>query len=203
MKLSTVICVVLVDFLIFQFGSSLCEAPCGTTGTVRSDRTESIRTKSSFESVVPQKVDNLSWTSLATLAITGALRGLQECQKLFNNEMWTCPSKVYKKLPIFDNTTLADATRETAFIHAISAAAITHEITHQCRQGKVPGCRCIEVDLEKQREEFGIWARPDGCSDNIEFGEREVRRFLDKIEKGNDARAAVNRHNDQVGIQVT
>ena len=41
-----------------------------------------------------------------------------------------------------------------------------------------------------------------GCSDDIKFGEKETRRFIDKLEKGNDARTALNLHNNQVGRKV-
>ena len=35
----------------------------------------------------------------------GASRGLAECQKVFGSNRWNCPVEMYKKLPIFDNTT--------------------------------------------------------------------------------------------------
>lgn len=93
------------------------------------------------------------------------------------------------------------ATPETAFIHAISAAAVTHEITLQCRLSKIPGCRCAEV-TEKPRNgsDDRQWG---GCGDNIKYGEQETGRLLDNLEQGNDATAAVNRHNNEVGRKVT
>lgn len=91
------------------------------------------------------------------------------------------------------------ATRETAFIHAISSAAITHEITHQCRQGNIPGCSCAKV--KKQRNEKDDW-QWGGCSDNSRYGEKETKRFIDRLENGNDARTAFNLHNNEVGRKV-
>lgn len=91
------------------------------------------------------------------------------------------------------------ATRETAFIHAISAAAITHEVTHQCRQGKIPGCLCAEV--KKQRKPTDDW-QWGGCSDNVRYGEKETKRFIDRLESGKDARTAFNLHNNEVGRKV-
>ena len=41
-----------------------------------------------------------------------------------------------------------------------------------------------------------------GCSDNTKYGEKETRRFIDRLEKGNDARTAFNLHNNQVGRKV-
>ena len=91
------------------------------------------------------------------------------------------------------------ATRETAFLHAISAAAITHELTVQCRQNRIPGCRCGKTRKQPQGKSDWQWG---GCSDDIKFGEKETRRFIDKLEKGNDARTAFNLHNNQVGRKV-
>ena len=88
------------------------------------------------------------------------------------------------------------ATRETAFIHAISAAAITYEITRQCTEGKIPGCGCPTASPKWTGAAWG------GCSDNIEFGEKISKRFTDKLEIGNDAVTAVNLHNNEVGREV-
>ena len=91
------------------------------------------------------------------------------------------------------------ATRETAFLHAISAAAITHELTMQCRQNRIPGCRCGKTREQQKGNSDWQWG---GCSDDIKFGEKETRRFIDKLEKGNDARTAFNLHNNHVGRKV-
>ena len=93
----------------------------------------------------------------------------------------------------------AIATKETAFVHAISAAAITHEITYQCKQGKIPGCACAVIKKPNKPGDDWQWG---GCSDNVKWGEKETRRFIDKLEKGNDARTAFNLHNNEVGRKV-
>ena len=90
------------------------------------------------------------------------------------------------------------ATRETAFIHAISTAAIIHELTFQCRQGKIPGCGCA---VKKQRNGNGDW-QWGGCGDNIRFGEKETRRFINILENGYNARTAFNLHNNEIGRKV-
>ena len=41
-----------------------------------------------------------------------------------------------------------------------------------------------------------------GCGDNYEFGQKQSRCFFKKLEKGNDARTAVNLHNNEVGREV-
>ena len=91
------------------------------------------------------------------------------------------------------------ANKETAFIHAISTAAIIYEIITQCRLNKIPGCGC--ADVKKQREGNGDW-QWGGCSDNIRFGEKETRHFINRLETGIDARTAFNLHNNEVGRKV-
>lgn len=45
-----------------------------------------------------------------------------------------------------------------------------------------------------------IWG---GCSDNVDFGEDISKQFVDALENGHDARAAVNRHNNEAGRLVS
>lgn len=150
-------------------------------------------------SILQQKAYPLLWS----IVKAGGHRGLQECQRQFKNEIWNCTldqnKPVYKELPIFVKTTLPYANKETAFIHAISTAAIIYEIINQCRLNKIPGCGC--ADVKKQREGNGDW-QWGGCSDNIRFGEKETRHFINRLETGLDARTAFNLHNNEVGRKV-
>ena len=83
------------------------------------------------------------------------------------------------------------ATKETAFIQAISTAAITYELTLKCRHN-IRGCKCKKDKLP--------WSKGDeivaGCGDKIEFGQKKTRRFFKNLEKGNDTRRVVNLHNN-------
>lgn len=45
-----------------------------------------------------------------------------------------------------------------------------------------------------------IWG---GCSDNVEFGEKVSKQFVDALEGGQDSRAAVNLHNNEAGRLVS
>ncbi|KAJ7325619.1 Ligand for members of the frizzled of seven transmembrane receptor [Desmophyllum pertusum] len=141
---------------------------------------------------------------LLTIIKAGGHRGLAECHKQFKNEVWNCTldnKHVIKELPIFVKTTLPYATRETALLHAISAAAITHEITLQCRANKIPGCKCVEVRNKQPKGGNGDW-QWGGCSDNIWFGENMTRNFIDSLELADNARRAVNLQNNEVGRRV-
>lgn len=139
---------------------------------------------------------------LSNIIKTGSHLGLQECQKQFKNEIWNCSlhyKNVHKQLPIFLKRTLPYATRETAYVHAISAAAITHRITTECKKGKIPGCTCAIIKKTHKPDDDWQWG---GCSDNIKYGEKMTKRFIDKLENGNDARAAFNLHNNEAGRRI-
>jgi len=73
-------------------------------------------------------------------------------------------------------------------------------VTLQCTQNRIPGCKCGKTRKQPQGNRDWQWGR---CSDNIKFGERGTRRFIDKLEKGNDARTAFNLHNNAVGRKVS
>ena len=78
------------------------------------------------------------------------------------------------------------ATLEMAFIQAISAAAITHEIAYRCTENKIPGCGCpLPVSN---------WSN---CGDNISFGEKKSRPFTERLKTQHDAQTVVNPHNNQ------
>ena len=65
---------------------------------------------------------------------------------------------------------------------------------------RIPGCQCAKTKNPKSSNNVNWqWG---GCSDNIKYGEKEARRFLDKLEKGKDSRAAFNLHNNKVGRKV-
>ena len=87
------------------------------------------------------------------------------------------------------------ATPETAFLHAISAAAITYELTLKCRYNIV-GCYCV------RRRVSNSFLGQLGCGDNVEYGMDQTTLFFDELETGIDARTAVNRHNNRVGGEV-
>lgn len=137
------------------------------------------------------------------------------------------------------------ATRETSFVHAISAAGVMHTLTKNCSMGDFDNCGCddsrigqtgiyiffstpqkqvitlvffflkiyacsVTVFLFNNLTKFNnflfaggkgwIWG---GCSDNVAFGEKISKQFVDALEGGQDSRAAVNLHNNEAGRLVS
>ncbi|XP_053285213.1 protein Wnt-8-like [Pleuronectes platessa] len=120
----------------------------------------------------------------------GALSGIEECKQQFAWDKWNCPDSATQLKG------LRRATRETSFIQAISAAGVMYTLTRNCSLGDLDNCGC---DVSKNGKIGGrgwLWG---GCSDNVDFGERVSKQYVDAQETGQDSRAAVNLHNNEAG----
>ncbi|XP_014864525.1 PREDICTED: protein Wnt-8a-like [Poecilia mexicana] len=123
----------------------------------------------------------------------GAQRGIRECKHQFAWEKWNCPESTLKLSTL---NSLRIATKETSFVHAISAAGVMYTLTKNCSLGDFESCGCDDSRIGQTGGRGWIWG---GCSDNIAFGEKISRQFVDALEDGHDARAAVNLHNNEAG----
>jgi len=131
----------------------------------------------------------------ANLALTGSVAAaasiaMEECSKQFATEVWNCPLTSFRSR--HDDR---QNNRETAYITAITAAAVTHTITRNCSQGGIQHCEC-EPRYGQRRQTAWQWG---GCSDNVYFGEQVSRQFLDTRELGNSPKSLANLHNNQAG----
>lgn len=93
--------------------------------------------------------------------------------------------------------------REAAFVYAISYAGVVYAITRACSQGELKSCSCDPKKRGRFRDERGEfdWG---GCSDNIDFGIKFAKEFVDaKERKVRDARALMNLHNNRCGRMVS
>lgn len=97
--------------------------------------------------------------------------------------------------------TLAD-TRETAFLQAMSAAGGVYSVTSACSSGALPQCTCLQhYSTGQETGEKWEWG---GCGDDIRFGRRKVKDFLDLDEdRHRDIRTQIHRHNNEVGRLVS
>lgn len=94
--------------------------------------------------------------------------------------------------------------RETAFVYALTSAGITHAVSRACSEGLVETCTC---DYRNTRVRNGAASGLDwewgGCSDNIDFGVKFSRAFIDSAERGRDLRHIMNLHNNEAGRLVS
>lgn len=79
----------------------------------------------------------------------------------------------------------AGATRETAYIFALSSASVSRVIARACSEGALTSCSC-GAQPRRIPKHF-IWS---GCSHNIRYANKFGRKFFDEVEliAANDAR---------------
>ena len=94
---------------------------------------------------------------------------------------------------------LLTASREKAFVHAITSAGVVHEVTRACSRGELRNCSC-DTNCKGRIKEGFEWG---GCGDNIAYGLRTAKLFVDSGEQETDARAKMNLHNNFVGRRVS
>ncbi|XP_045469815.1 protein Wnt-1 isoform X1 [Harmonia axyridis] len=137
----------------------------------------------------------------------GANQAIQECQYQFRHQRWNCSTRNFLRGKNLFGKIVDRGCRETAFIYAITSAAVTHAIARACSEGTIDTCSC-ENHHKARKYHFsensvavaGVrdfeWG---GCSDNIGFGFAVSREFVDTGERGKTLREKMNLHNNEAG----
>lgn len=132
-------------------------------------------------------------TGLPTVLATAKEQAITTCEEAFQYDRWNCSLVFNKKAKrsIFNKIF-----RETAFIHALVAASITHSVAKACASGKLSSCSCVG--------RFGknsTW-KIAGCGDDFKHGKKVTKNFLDFKHAGNDQIAEILKQDIIVGIDT-
>ena len=135
----------------------------------------------------------------------GASLAMAECADLFRTDVWNCPvvafTRVQQALASSEQGSLEasglENNRETAFMHAIISAGVTHTISRNCSSGNLEMCGCELRHPGASGARDWKWG---GCSDNLVFGEQVSKKFLDKTDRTarsfGEPKSLTNLHNN-------
>ena len=163
---------------------------------------------------------------LVDIFARAAKLAIDECQHQFKNRRWNC--SIFNRPNVFGRLTQVKS-RETAFVYALNSAAAMYQVTRACTQGNLKQCSCSNVI---KTADFDTAAAPKevqnlspiytwgGCSDNVIFGHKMSKFFVDSNEYAEPLRARptsrrqremefsskeyklMNLHNNEVGRRV-
>ncbi|XP_055517537.1 protein Wnt-8b [Leucoraja erinacea] len=148
-----------------------------------------------YTSICEIVIDSLlqAYLIYSSSVAAGAQSGIEECKHQFAWDRWNCPERA---LQLSTHSGLRSANREAAFVHAISSAGVMYTLTRNCSLGDFDNCGCDDSRNGQLGGHGWLWG---GCSDNVGFGETISKQFVDALETGQDARAAMNLHNNEAG----
>ncbi|XP_029654969.1 protein Wnt-1-like [Octopus sinensis] len=140
------------------------------------------------------------------ILIKASKLALTECQRIFKNDRWQCNPQTRGNQSLFSyilnyrnehcNSSLAN--KETAFLNALSTAALHYTLAEDCKEGRLPrDCGCSIGPPSEYMH--GEWAWK-GCGDNVEYGEEFSRLFTQGGKKSEYD--LVRRRNCGIGIKV-
>nr|XP_031541414.1 protein Wnt-9b [Vicugna pacos] len=116
---------------------------------------------------------------------------LLECQFQFRHERWNCSLEGRTGL-------LKRGFKETAFLYAVSSAALTHTLARACSAGRMERCTCDDSPGLESRQawQWGV------CGDNLKYSTKFLNNFLGPKRGSKDLRARADAHNTHVGIKA-
>lgn len=79
---------------------------------------------------------------------------------------------------------------------------MTHSIARACSEGSIQSCSCDYTHQSRASSAVRDWEW-GGCSDNIGYGFKFSREFVDTGERGRNLREKMNLHNNEAGRAVS
>lgn len=79
---------------------------------------------------------------------------------------------------------------------------MTHSIARACSEGSIQSCSCDYTHQSRPPSGTRDWEW-GGCSDNIGYGFKFSREFVDTGERGRNLREKMNLHNNEAGRAVS
>lgn len=129
-------------------------------------------------------------TALSEVLLHARNLSVEHCENEFRFERWNCSRRAL---------ILKRVLRETAFLHAIAASAISYSVAVACAKGALKNsCHCA---VERERKFGGDKWRWGGCGDNFIYAKKITKRFLQLRLKG-DTSHDILRHDSEVGIDA-
>jgi len=134
--------------------------------------------------------------------LDGSELALKECKRQFAGRRWNCTFPP-RHVGAFLHPPMTLPTREAAFVHAIVTAGTMHTLSRACMESKLDSfCACGQGKAPANLPETHYWR---GCSDNLEYGYKFSRTFVDAGEEFTNenlkgvSRVLMNLHNNEAG----
>ncbi|XP_045535847.1 protein Wnt-4 [Papilio machaon] len=118
-------------------------------------------------------------------------QAIDACEQNFQYDRWNCSLFYNRKAK---KSIFKKIYRETAFVHALVAASLTHAVAKGCASGDLYRCSCL-----RRRNNTTHW-KGAGCGDDFKYGKRLIRNFLGLKETGNDQIANILKQDVLIGV---
>lgn len=99
---------------------------------------------------------------------------------------------------LINKSIISSGFKETAFLLAVSSAALSHALAKACSSGRMERCTCDDSPGLQHREawQWGV------CGDNLKYSTKFLKKFLGQKRVSKDLRAQIDAHNINVGVRV-
>lgn len=132
--------------------------------------------------------------ALAKVLIVAKEQAITACEEAFHYDRWNCSLVFNRKA----RSIFSKIYRETAFVHALIAASVTHAVSRACSSGDLTRCSCKG---SFKRNSTLHW-KGNGCGDDFKFGKKLTRNFLDFKHSGGDQIGEILKQDVLVGIDT-